>query len=176
MTERKVLLGIGSNKEDRLSYIRQSLDFFKELDSVCVSACSSIYESVFVNTLGEGLLERPKCLNCVVLLETDLSVYNLFYLIESVQEKMSSYVQKRDEDDYLDREIDIDLLWYEGSLVYSSNLIVPHKKMKERSFVLYPLREVFPSFVHPQTRETIDELIGSLSKEQLGQICVYGEV
>lgn len=172
MVSRQFLLGLGSNKSDRMFSIQQAIQSLKKLDSLSFCSVSSVYESPFEGRASKNLSHRSKCLNCVVLMKTELNIFDLFYLVDSVQDKLSD----RDEcvdGEYVDRDIDIDILWYENSVIFSSHLVVPHLKMRSRPFVLYPLREVFPHFVHPETEETIDELINSLDSEQSDSICLY---
>lgn len=59
------------------------------------------------------------------------------------------------------RTLDLDLIDYEG-LVQKGPAELPHPRMRERAFVLLPLREVAPDWRHPATGQTVDELISAL--------------
>ena len=58
------------------------------------------------------------------------------------------------------REIDIDLLVYDGLVFQDDEVTVPHPEMERRKFVLVPLREIAPDLVHPQSGLTMEELVG----------------
>lgn len=56
------------------------------------------------------------------------------------------------------RTIDLDILFYDDKVINEDNLIVPHPRLHERLFVLEPLNEICPSFVHPVLQKSISEL------------------
>ena len=58
--------------------------------------------------------------------------------------------------------MDLDLLLYGDLIIAEENLVVPHPRLTERRFVLQPLCDIAPDLVHPLTRKTIRELLGSL--------------
>ena len=64
------------------------------------------------------------------------------------------------------RIIDLDLLLYDDLIFKEESLTIPHPRMHERMFVLSPLSDIFPDFVHPELQKGIDELIGLLGDEQ----------
>lgn len=59
---------------------------------------------------------------------------------------------------YTSRPIDIDLLFYDSLILETADLILPHPRLQARNFVLTPLAEILPDFVHPVLRQTISEL------------------
>ena len=67
------------------------------------------------------------------------------------------------------RTCDIDILDYNGKIMsfnYKNlNFIIPHEKLTNRNFVLYPLHEILPNWTHPKTKEKVSELIVKLSQE-----------
>ena len=64
------------------------------------------------------------------------------------------------------RVIDLDILDFNSQRVISQNLVIPHPRMHLRAFVLVPLQEIRPDYVHPVTKESISSLIAVLPKEQ----------
>ena len=58
-----------------------------------------------------------------------------------------------------ERIIDIDILFYNNSIIKTSNLCIPHKYLHKRLFVLKPLSEIAPEFKHPKYESTISELV-----------------
>ncbi len=57
------------------------------------------------------------------------------------------------------REIDIDILFYDNVIFENDMLIIPHKDLLNRDFVLVPMNEISPDFIHPVTGEKISELV-----------------
>jgi 2-amino-4-hydroxy-6-hydroxymethyldihydropteridine diphosphokinase len=68
--------------------------------------------------------------------------------------------------EYRDRTLDLDLLLYEDVILSSSDLVLPHPAIEYRLFVLYPLGEIAPEYVHPRLRKTIRELLLNLERKQ----------
>ena len=63
---------------------------------------------------------------------------------------------------YHDRPIDIDLLFYDDLILESKRLTLPHPLLTERLFVLEPLCEIAPEFIHPLLGHSIEELYAEL--------------
>ena len=68
------------------------------------------------------------------------------------------------------RTCDIDIIDFDGLSVDSEELKLPHPKLHERNFVLYPLIEIAPSWVHPLSNKKIDNLIKNLSHNSRNEI------
>lgn len=132
-------LGIGTNLGDREMNIQHSLRLLdcrvgKRL------VCSSIYRS-----LPQGFASENEFANIVVVYETMLSPEELLQTTQAIEREMGR-TEKTVNGVYHDRVIDIDILYVKDgtSLVQRTSdvLTIPHPKMKERDFVLIPLREV----------------------------------
>ena len=63
------------------------------------------------------------------------------------------------------RLIDIDILFYESDIVNKNELMIPHRHLHERTFVLIPLQDILPHFIHPQINKTITELCNDLEND-----------
>ena len=61
-------------------------------------------------------------------------------------------------DQYIDRYIDIDILFVEDIIVNSKNLIIPHPRLHLRKFVLTPMLDLAPDFIHPILNKSIRQL------------------
>ena len=72
------------------------------------------------------------------------------------------------------RTCDIDIIDYKSQLInfkyMEFEFFVPHKKISSRNFVLFPLREISPKWIHPETKDSIDNLINKLSDEDKNSI------
>ena len=63
------------------------------------------------------------------------------------------------------RVIDIDILFYGKQVIKSKNLIIPHKEIINRAFVLVPMKEIASNFVHPTQHKTIKNINNTIQKD-----------
>lgn len=140
---------IGSNSGDRLSQLKMANELIgKEIGTTI--AKSKIYE-----TAPWGKADQPHFLNQLIKIETLLSPNELLVKVQSIEQKLGrARVEKWGE-----RSIDIDIIYFEDKIIDSSNLVVPHPHLTERKFVLIPLNEVSPEFVHPVLQKSNAQLL-----------------
>lgn len=122
--------------------------------------------SSFYETEPWGFESENTFLNAALELETAFPPLELLHLTQQIERDMGR-TQKSD-GTYRDRIIDIDLLLYGDEIVHDEELTVPHPLMHERLFVMQPLAEIAPSFVHPVWRKTLYDLYRDLSAGQDG--------
>ena len=146
-----VFLGIGTNlgeRERNLQEARvvlsQRLEILKE---------SSIYQ-----TAPWGFLDQPAFLNQVIEAQTSLSSLNLLDFLKNIEKQLGREANFR----YGPRLIDLDILFYGNRIIQTPRLQVPHPRLVERAFVLIPMAEIAPDFVHPQNKQTITQLLAAL--------------
>jgi 2-amino-4-hydroxy-6-hydroxymethyldihydropteridine diphosphokinase len=141
----KVFLGLGSNidaeKNLRLA-IAELRSRFGEL------IVSPVYRSIALGFDGDDFL------NLVVGLQTDLSPEDLLIFIDTVHALAG---RVRGPDRYISRPLDIDLLLYGDLVDKEPPLRLPRSDVLEHSFVLRPLSEIAPDFIHPETQRPIVE-------------------
>jgi 2-amino-4-hydroxy-6-hydroxymethyldihydropteridine diphosphokinase len=149
-----VFVGLGSNLGDRLGALNAASAALGRLAGTRVRAGSPVYD-----TLPVGVTEQPSFLNAVVWLETVLEPPAL---VRETQ-RIESALGRRHRDRWGPREIDIDILLYDGLVYVDPTVTVPHPEMENRRFVLVPLREIAPDLVHPVSGRTIEELAAACS-------------
>ena len=142
-----VYIGIGSNLGDKQENIRKAIKLMKEKCKIL--KVSSLYE-----TEPMYYKDQDKFLNCAINLETELKPQELLAFLLSVEKKLGRVRIIKNGP----RTIDLDILFYDGKITKSDNLIIPHPRLHERLFVLEPLKEICPDFVHPVLRKSINEL------------------
>jgi 2-amino-4-hydroxy-6-hydroxymethyldihydropteridine diphosphokinase len=144
-----VFLSLGSNLGDRRTLIRNGLKMLSGA-GVKVLRVSSLYRTEPVD-----LRSQPWFINCAAEVETKLSPRGLLRLLKSTERALG----RRRGTPKGPRPIDIDILLYENVVVRSPALTIPHARMKERRFVLVPLREIAPRVLHPATRKTVSAML-----------------
>jgi 2-amino-4-hydroxy-6-hydroxymethyldihydropteridine diphosphokinase len=142
----KVFVGVGSNLGDREFLIRKAVESMRDLPRTLVVRVSSLYDT---DPVGE--VEQPVFLNAVVWLETTLEPRELLWQLLLIEKRMGRVRSQR----WGPRPIDLDLLFYGEEAVDEPDLKIPHPEAHRRAFVLLPLLELDPDFVHPTTGEPI---------------------
>jgi 2-amino-4-hydroxy-6-hydroxymethyldihydropteridine diphosphokinase len=156
----RAFIGIGTNLGDRLANYRQALERLGALDKTRIVRQSSIYETEPV-----GDFDRP-FLNGAVEIETEFDAHSLLRRLMAIERAMG---RRRSQERLRARRgrdrsrvIDLDLLLYNREIINTPTLTVPHPRLHERRFVLMPLSELAPAFVHPVLGVTISELLAGL--------------
>ncbi|MDZ7763913.1 MAG: 2-amino-4-hydroxy-6-hydroxymethyldihydropteridine diphosphokinase [Melioribacteraceae bacterium] len=141
-------IGLGSNIENRITYLEQSI---KQLNS---AECSVVNISSIYETKPYGYTEQNNFLNCVVEISTTFDLLELFEFTKDIENQIGRKKRVR----WGPREIDLDILFF-NDLVYSDERItVPHKDVLNRDFVLVPLCEIASELIHPQEQRRICEI------------------
>ena len=148
---RDVFIGSGSNLGDRLAALAKAAELLSP--DVRVLKASKVYE-----TPPWGYEDQPAFLNQVLHAETELDPPALLKYLKRIEHKMGRKATFR----YGPRAIDLDILFYDGLIISTDNLQIPHPMAAERAFVLVPMREIAPDFIHPALGKSITELARSV--------------
>ena len=143
-----VHLGLGSNLGDRKEFLTIACKHLRS-EAIMEFRASSVYES-------EPLLKmpQPKYFNMVVCGLTVLSPQELIKKCQQIEISLGRIRRER----WGSREIDIDILSYGSRIIDNDDLVIPHPEIENRSFVLMPMFELSPEWLHPETGITIKEL------------------
>ena len=158
--ERKIFLSIGTNIGDREENIKRALDGL--LDFMRVEAVSAVYETAPWGPVQE----QPSFYNLCASGFTDLEPHNFLDAIKALEKTIGRLDGLR----WGPRLIDIDLLFYEDVQLVSERLIIPHKEITGRAFVLVPLEEIAPSLVHPTLNQSVSHLLSQLSAAEIDSV------
>ena len=158
MALHRVVLSLGSNMGNRALLLRQAIRALSErVGPLAV-------QSSVVETEPWGFETRRKFLNQVVVVDTIMTAEAVLHTIFDIEQQLG---RRRDYDplhppathEYQPRPIDIDIIFYDDAIVDSELLQIPHPRMHLRRFVLEPLCELMPEFVHPVLKKTMKELL-----------------
>lgn len=152
----RVCLGLGANLGDRESNLAEAMNRLRP--QVEVTRVSRTYETDPV-----GYANQPRFLNIACEALTSLSPEDLLKHCKRVERQMG-----RDAGPglrYGPRPIDVDVLFYEDRVVDLPDLEIPHPLIAERAFVLVPLADVAPDWLHPSLGKTVRELAAQISSE-----------
>lgn len=159
-------LSLGSNFGDRLSYLQQAASMLGTLDGTNIVSSSSFYET------------EPWCMktdnwfvNAVIQISTSFTPEELLDECMKIEQRLGR-VRKTQTGQYGDRTIDIDILFYDDKVINTEKLILPHRYLQRRAFVLVPLLEIAQDLIHPLFGKTISQLYDELENPE--QVYLYG--
>tara|TARA_B110000438_G_scaffold279249_1_gene303517 strand:- start:2664 stop:3176 length:513 start_codon:yes stop_codon:yes gene_type:complete len=159
-----IFLGIGSNLSSTHGNRFQNLELaISELKKHKIKV---INQSSFYETLSYPDVKKPKFINIVIEVETNLDPPELASIIFFVEKFIERKRHKKNDP----RTCDIDIIDFNNKIFdfkYKNlNFFLPHKQAAYRNFVLYPLREISPNWKHPITKEIVTDLIFKLKDDE----------
>ena len=165
-----ILLSLGSNLPskfgDSKNTILKCYEFFNNND-IKILKKSSFYETFAIPNKSD-----PKFVNSVISVETRFSPEELIKYILKVEKKFD---RKREQIN-APRTCDIDILDFNGQIINIFNknisLEIPHPRLEQRSFVLYPIREIDKNWKSPLSGKKVDQLIENLDAETKKNITI----
>ena len=152
------LLAFGSNLGDRRNTLIGARKALERGGDVTLRRCSRLFQS----PAQGGPPGQPRFLNAVVEIETVLTPEELLTRCWSIEREFGRERHER----WGPRTVDIDILAYGVRVSRNPRLILPHPRLHLRSFVLLPLLEVAPDWIHPLLGKTISQLAAGLRDEE----------
>lgn len=145
----KLILIIGGNLYDRLALIQKAKDQLEDKIGVCIQ-----YSSIF-ETEAWGGKSSGSYLNQVLVFQTKLKPQQILQCILQIERECGrERIEK-----WGNRTMDIDILYFGDTIVNDDDLLIPHPHISDRKFVLEPMVEVMPDFIHPISGKTQIELL-----------------
>ncbi|MDR3627116.1 MAG: 2-amino-4-hydroxy-6-hydroxymethyldihydropteridine diphosphokinase [Ignavibacteriaceae bacterium] len=133
-------MGLGSNKGNKLEYLRRAVIKLNETPGSHVIRSSSVYE-----TKPFGYKDQENFLNAAIEVSTESPLLEVIDCLKRIEKELGRVPSER----WGPREIDLDLLFYNDVVFSNEKVTVPHKEVASRDFVLVPLCEIIPGFIHP---------------------------
>ena len=149
----KVILSLGSNLGHREQHLSDAIDALSSHDQIQITAVSSDYENSAVSNFSQ-----PDFINKAIQITTFLTPDELLETTETIEKKLGR-ISKEHRDP---RNIDIDIIFYNNDIISTDRLVIPHPLMHERLFVLDPVSEIAPEWIHPILEETVTSLKSQL--------------
>ena len=154
-------LALGSNLGDKKNNLNKSIDLIQE-------------EGIFIKKRSKSYITKtwpnenfPNFINSIILVKTKLNILKLFLKIKKIEKKLGRTKSKRNHP----RICDIDIIDFNGEIIHRKienyKLNIPHKRMHNRNFVLFPLYELDKDWVHPKLNKNIVILMSNLTSDQL---------
>ncbi len=143
----QVLIALGSNLGNRFQALQTAVEAMAchfHLEHI-----SPVYE-----TEPAYLLDQPRFLNGACLVTTKKDPSEVLTQLQAIEQQLGRSKTQR----YGPRRIDLDILFYDQLVLDQPDLRIPHPLLRERAFVLVPLGDIVPEWIHPETGETIATL------------------
>jgi 2-amino-4-hydroxy-6-hydroxymethyldihydropteridine diphosphokinase len=172
----RAYLGLGSNLGNPAETIREALRLLDAHPGMRVVQRASLYRTEPV-----GFFERwpetqpetrdgtdtdssppPWFINTAATIDTTLGAHALLEVILDIEQQLGRVRPPAEQPGYRSRTLDIDLLFYGERILRDITLEIPHPRLHERAFVLAPLLELAPDWIHPGLNRTVRELYGAL--------------
>jgi len=148
-------IALGANLGDRQGTLLEALNRLDAHDRIAVQRCSHMYETEPV-----GYVDQPLFLNMVAAVRTTLSPHELLQQMLRIEQELGRVRDIR----WGPRTVDLDLIWMEGQVLDTPELVLPHPRMQERAFVLVPMKDIVPpdecSGLHSVIQAALEELEG----------------
>jgi 2-amino-4-hydroxy-6-hydroxymethyldihydropteridine diphosphokinase len=159
ITERAPVIayvGLGANLGDPVRQLQEALERLTSAEEVEVTRVSTFYRNPPL-----GPENQPWYVNAVARVRTRLGPEELLHLLQQIETAMGRVRGER----WGPRRIDLDLLLYNGEVIFTPDLVVPHPEMQHRVFVLAPLAEIAPRAWHPVLNKSAADLLAELDAE-----------
>lgn len=153
----RIYAGIGSNIGNRRKHIDDAYAGIRN-DRFCKCA----YMSKIIETEPYGYTEQGKFLNGVVCFDTLYSPTELLDFFHHLEDEGD----RKRETHWGPRTIDLDILFYGNEIIQTEGLIIPHKEIPLRRFVLEPLCDIAPFWIHPVFDKTVSQLYRELEEKE----------
>lgn len=160
-----IFIGLGANLDGKYGSAAECLNAAPALfaaKNIDVIAMSSLWKSAPV-----PVSDQPWYHNAVCSVDTLLSPHDLLAVLSEIENETGRVRHKQNEA----RILDLDLLAYHNEIIETDILSCPHPRLHERAFVLYPLQEIVPDWVHPVLGQPVSDMMNVMPEGQEIERC-----
>lgn len=151
----RAIIAFGSNMGNRRENIQKALEKMEHI------GLNLIKTSTIIETEPYGYLDQDSFLNGACIVDTVFSPKELLYQLLAIEQELGRKREIR----WGPRIIDLDIIFYEDQIIREKDLIIPHPDAHNRTFVMGPISEIAPFFVHPIYKKTVREIYQELIKQ-----------
>lgn len=152
-----VYVAIGANLGDRDATFAAAIRAIEAESDLLLLSASPVFETDPVGPDGQGAY-----LNAVIQMRVWLGPIELLRRLQSIEVALGRE-RSRETQRWGPREIDLDILFFGDRCIEMPELVVPHLRAHERSFVMAPMAALSPSFMHPKLGRTVIEIARSFA-------------
>ncbi len=153
-------IAIGSNKGDKFKNLQNAIDaIFKTVGTII--SIGKVYKTEALGFEGDSFL------NTCITVSTNLQAEVLLDHLLAIEKQLGR--ERSKSNGYESRIIDLDLIFYAENHIQTEKLIVPHPEAHKRQFVLQPLNDIVPKFVHPKLNKTISNLLEECEDQSIAE-------
>ena len=152
-------LALGSNVGDRGDAIRDAVDQLASLEATRILGRSRLLVTKAVG----GPAGQPDFLNAAVLVDTGLEPHALLDAVHGIEQTHGRPRDRQGEERWGPRTLDIDIVFFADVVLCDSRLTLPHPRAAQREFVLRPIADLAPEYLHPVEGRTVAELLDDLA-------------
>ena len=161
-----IIIALGANLPSEYGTPEETL--YKSVETIQARGIDVLVRASVWLTAPVPVSEQPWYRNAVISVRSDMDAPDLMLVLHEIEEEFG---RVRGEPN-APRVLDLDLIAYHNEIIEEEGLIVPHPRMYQRAFVLMPLAEIAPDWVHPVLHAHLGTLIAEIPE---GQKAMRGE-
>lgn len=155
MEDKKIIIALGSNQGDRLANLKLALSNMVSW-GFRINERSSVWE-----TAPWGDTDQDSFYNMCVSASCEKDEATMLSVLKDIEMKVGRIRTRR----WGPRVIDLDIIFSGDVVMETEDLTIPHTYMHKRAFVLRPLAEIEPDFVHPVLKKSVSQLLEELGED-----------
>ena len=156
--EHSAFISIGSNMGDKISVCKKAVGYIASFSNMSLIAVSKYYKTEPVDYSDQDWF-----VNLAVKIKTRLLPYELLKELNNIEKFLGT---KKKAVRFGPRILDLDIIFYDNIILNMENIEIPHPRMHKRRFVLQPLCDIEPDFIHPVIKVSVKKLLCGLDKNR----------
>lgn len=150
-------IALGSNMGNKAAYLIEAIEQLGQ-----IKGCRIDRVSDFIVTEPYGGVEQDDFLNAVLKMETLMKPEELLIVLHSIE----ATANRIREIHWGPRTLDLDIIFYDDEIYQSKDLVIPHVDMEHREFVLQPMCQIAPYYMHPVFRKSMKQMYAELLEQR----------
>ena len=154
-----VYLSIGTNLGNKIENLKNAISRLSSI--VTINSISSVYETEPLN-----VQKQDNFLNIAIEVQTNFPPLELIEKLKKIESEMGRVLSELNKP----RIIDIDIIFYNSIILDEVRIQVPHPRAHKRAFVIFPIMDLNPAFVHPILNKSLMEISKNLSNQRISKL------